>query len=208
MYSLPTSFCYEETDKFSCISLINGRHNCNSTGDTDEIEEYIFANKPLHLHINCLYTRRIIRRLVREENAIQRTKGSMSVLQTPPLQIADFENIQWETVMNGATKASSYLVRKGLSRKAQLSVYIRRYLGKRKDSILAKAVPFTIVLDTWGAFEDMKVDFGGHFASFDCMELTNAPLRQRLGWCLSDARMYVGQCHFIIYPCPSRQFVL
>ena len=109
-----------------------------------------------------------------------------------PLQIKDFENIVWETVMSGSCGASSYLVRKGLSRKAQLSLQLRRYCSKNPDSVLKKAVPFTIVLETWNAFEEMKLDFGrGTFASFDDHGITQAPLRQRLDWCLTDARFTV-----------------
>jgi len=108
------------------------------------------------------------------------------------VQVKDFENIVWEPVMAGKCGASSYLVRKGLSRKAQLSLQLRRYCSKNPTSILVKAVPFTVILDTWNAFEEMKLDFGrGTFASFDDHSITQAPLRQRLDWCLVDARTTV-----------------
>lgn len=108
------------------------------------------------------------------------------------VQVKDFENIVWEPVMAGKCGASSYLVRKGLSRKAQLSLQLRRYCSKNPNSILNKAVPFTVILDTWNAFEEMKLDFGrGTFASFDDHSITQAPLRQRLDWCLTDARTTV-----------------
>lgn len=76
------------------------------------------------------------------------------------IQFSDFENIEWDNVLGGSQKASSYLVRKGLSRKAQLSLQIKRYLSKHPKSILKKATPFTMILETWGAFEEMKLEFG------------------------------------------------
>ena len=78
------------------------------------------------------------------------------------MQIADFENIEWDPVLQGTHRAASYLVRKGLSRNAQLALQVRRFLSKHRDSPLRQAVPFTLVLETWGAFEEeMKVNLGG-----------------------------------------------
>jgi hypothetical protein len=39
---------------------------------------------------------------------------------TKVIQVSDFEQIVWEEVLSGAHIAASYLVRKGLSRKAQV----------------------------------------------------------------------------------------
>jgi hypothetical protein len=50
-------------------------------------------------------------------------------------------------------------------------------------------VPHTVIVETWNAFEEMKLDFGGGtFASFNTSTVLNAPLRQRLDWCLDDVR--------------------
>lgn len=152
----------------------------------------------IHLDINCDYTRAVV------EKALQRRKQWCSV--TSPslidtlneseeadtahaqgvLQIGDFENIRWEMVMRGGGRhrASSFLVRKGLSRKAQLSLQIRRYTCKHQDSILMKAVPLTIVVETWAAFEELK--FMG--ASFDMGLMPELPLRERLELCLDDVK--------------------
>lgn len=87
------------------------------------------------------------------------------------IQVSDFENINWDVVLqrsvseDKSTKsgtlvlhgASSYLVRKGLSRKAQLSLQLRKYICKNPSSILSNSVPFTVIVETWNAFEDMKV---------------------------------------------------
>ena len=136
------------------------------------------------LDINCDYSAAVIGAAVRRRPwCMKRDKKAF------PVQIKDFENIAWEPVMSGSCGASSYLVRKGLSRKAQLSLQLRRYCSKNPSSILHKAVPLTIILDTWNAFEEMKLDFGrGTFASFEDPGITNAPLRQRLDWCLVDAK--------------------
>ena len=116
-------------------------------------------------------------------NKVKNTKHARIV------QIGDFENIEWENVMNGSQIASSYLVRKGLSRKAQLALQIKRYTSKHRESILSTATPFTLIIETWNAFEDMRVDFGhGTFASFDNNLIVNVALRQRLEWCLEDVK--------------------
>jgi tubulin--tyrosine ligase len=85
------------------------------------------------------------------------------------------------------------LVRKGISRKAQLSLQIKRHVSKHPDSVLKTAVPLTIVLETWGAFEDdMKLDFGrGTYAVFDSPSVLHVPLRQKLDWCLYEAKEMV-----------------
>ena len=79
----------------------------------------------------------------------------------PFLQFSDFESIDWDPVLAGQSRASSYLVRKGLSRKAQFSIQLKKFTCKNKTSILHRAIPYTLVLDVWSAFEDMKFDFGG-----------------------------------------------
>ena len=163
----------------------------------------------VRLDVNCGYSARIIESAIKRRLSclIQGTNLQLSdqeVIKTNAtvVQICDFENIEWESVMNGEQIASSYLVRKGLSRKAQLAMQIKRYLSKHRDSILVKATPFTLILETWNAFEDMRVDFGhGTFASFDTNMIVNVALRQRLEWCLEDVKhsMEDIQCdHWIL----------
>jgi len=106
-------------------------------------------------------------------------------------QIGDFENIEWPQILSGRHHASSFLVRKGLSRKAQLSVQIKKYLSKHPSSILSKAVPFTCVIDTWEAFDEMRLNFGGTFASFNTNMVLRSPLRERLQFCLEDNKCVV-----------------
>ncbi|CAN0120548.1 unnamed protein product, partial [Discosporangium mesarthrocarpum] len=47
------------------------------------------------------------------------------------LHWGEYELIDWERVVSGQMRASSFCVRKGLSRKAQLSRYINKYASKR-----------------------------------------------------------------------------
>jgi hypothetical protein len=104
-------------------------------------------------------------------------------------QLCEFEHISWEDVMSGKDHASSYVVRKGLSRKAQMALQIRKNVAKHPDSILKRAVPKTLIVETWGAFEDLKFDFGmGGVATFSSGVMMQATLAQRLEWCLDEIR--------------------
>ncbi len=82
-------------------------------------------------------------------------------------QFAEYERIDWHNVF--VTKkmgASSYFVRKGISRKAQLAIYTSKYIQtKNPKSILKQAIPQTIVIETWDAFDHgydklQNVDYG------------------------------------------------
>jgi len=111
-------------------------------------------------------------------------------------------------VMSGRHNAASFLVRKGLSRKAQLSLQIRRYIAKHPESILKSAVPFTIILETWDAHEEMNVSFGGVVANFGDSSYTTlgtSSLRERLGWVLEEAKQIFEESersdwHWILKP--------
>lgn len=77
----------------------------------------------------------------------------------------------------------------GLSRKAQLALQIKRFLSKHPKSTLADAFPHTVIVETWNAFEDIKLDFGpGVIASFGDSNLMQLPLRQRLDMTLDDLK--------------------
>jgi tubulin--tyrosine ligase len=161
------------------------RYSVLSVGTEDE-----FAQFNVSVEINCDYSASVIGASIRRRKWCAAQHGHQ-------VQLKDFENIAWEPVMAGSCGASSYLVRKGLSRKAQLSLQLRRYCSKHPSSVLHTSVPYTLILDTWNAFEEMKLDFGrGTFASFEDHGITKAPLRQRLDWCLVDAKATVEEeCH-------------
>ena len=137
-------FTFSHTDRYSCICI---------GGDVDETDTrtwHNFGGYKILLDINCTYVRAIVRKIL---SSFKDEDDTGSRVTNRDLQIADFENIDWDPVMSNQSCASSYLVRKGLSRKAQLSLQIKRYNSKHPNSVLKTAVPFTIVLDTWNAFE-------------------------------------------------------
>ena len=158
----------------------------------------------IQLKVNCEYSASIIESCIKKRawclldiSSTQSTSDAASKDQIPVIQIGDFENISWERVLDGSQIASSYLVRKGLSRKAQLALQIKRFCSKHKDCILRKATPFTLILETWSAFEDMRVDFGnGTFANFDTNMIMDVALRQRLEWSLEDVKLCMEDSHY------------
>jgi tubulin---tyrosine ligase len=86
-----------------------------------------------------------------------------------------------------------------LSRKAQLALQIKRYNSKHPTSILCSTVPFTLIVETWNAFDEMKLDLGGGiYASFDQggggggSFFMQSSLRQRMEWSLSDVQEEVS----------------
>lgn len=104
--------------------------------------------------LNCQYTRQIVKDAISRRpwcHLIELEGASNRYSEV--IQFSDFENIQWEEVMSGRQRASSFLIRKGLSRKAQLSIQIKRFLSKNPGSILSKASPYTLIIETWNAFE-------------------------------------------------------
>lgn len=145
------------------------------------------------LNWNCSYTRIPITKALNRRpwcsiGRIQDLRATQQI-SSKVLQIADFENIIWEDVMSGKNSAASYLVRKGLSRKAQFALQLRKYLAKQPKSILKTAIPYTIIIETWNAFENMKLDLGGGFMTdFNLPDVQRAPLRQRLDWILNDVK--------------------
>lgn len=111
-------------------------------------------------------------------------------------QWAEYERIDWAAVLAGKHGASSYCVRKGISRKAQLAHFTRLYVCKNPGSILKDTLPQTVVLDTWPVWDD---DCGGNRAGLaDVLIGTSSNgsgtnRRERLDKCLEEARTMMGQ---------------
>ncbi len=191
MILLPTFFA-QPTKRFSVIDAVNV--------DREKQPSNIFVipfrrlSHPYEIlvHWDCQYTESIVRATTQRRQwcrEVYDISPNCKKLENFTIQIGDFEHLEWEYVLQGEVAASSYLVRKGLSRKAQLSLQIKRYLAKHPCSILKHAVPETYIVETWSAFDDMKLDMGGGMmASFDVPELQQAPLRQRLDWSLSEVK--------------------
>jgi len=117
-------------------------------------------------------------------------------------QFCDFEHITWEGVLSSKLKqrASAFVVRKGLSRKAQFATQLKRYCSKHPESILHQAVPQSCVIETWGAFEpSTKVNFGGNmYADFDdafsSTYFQQIPLKDRLAMTLDASDVKYMMC--------------
>lgn len=180
-FVLSPALFVEETKRFGVFSICPFVEN--------------LSNKTFNVKVDweCPYTRNIIYQTLGRrswcKHALSFTETDLGAT-NQLLQVADFENIVWDNVLGGKYAASSYLVRKGLSRKAQLSLQARRYVSKHPASILKNAMPKTIVVETWNAFEDdVKIDIGGGLtAGFDLPGMKRVPLRQRLDWILNDAK--------------------
>jgi tubulin--tyrosine ligase len=104
-------------------------------------------------------------------------------------QWSEYERIDWQNT-NGI-KASSYRIRKGLSRKAQLALYLNRHVAKHPNSILKNAIPETVVLDTWAVWETSHGNAAA--ASHDMLHSvvntsSNINQRERLEQCLEPAK--------------------
>ena len=66
----------------------------------------------VYLNLNCSYCSEIVLKQLQARNCHIMSAYS-TVANVTTIQFCDFENIEWENVMNGSEVASSYLVRKG-----------------------------------------------------------------------------------------------
>ncbi|CAN0411133.1 unnamed protein product, partial [Pylaiella littoralis] len=143
------------------------------------------------IDVVCMYTRElVVEGLARRRGAWRVTTDSAEAT----LHWGDYEMIDWERVVSGELRTSSYCVRKGLSRKAQLSRYCNKYVSKRPGTPLKAALPRTLVIDTWEAFDDkMTFNLGGDIAAFgsDLGVRQSVSLATRLDWCLGDAKDWI-----------------
>lgn len=160
----------------------------------------------VYLDVDCPYTRRAILEAFAHSSREKRfriTLGPGRGLEANVLpkgcqfQWAEYERIDWAAVLDGKHGASSYFIRKGFSRKAQLSYYTKRYVTKNPESILSRSLPQTIVIDTWQAFEE------GHSNSYSSNGLADVVVaasserawnvRERLLHCLASAKTFMAE---------------
>eukprot|EP00605_Chrysophyceae_sp_TOSAG23-4_P001153 GSChrysophyteH1.ASY1.ANO1.1260.1 assembled CDS len=162
---------------FPYLKLVKTRRFAVISPSTDHEALLTKKKKLVMLDLNCEYTcgvveRALTRRALWCDIIDAHTVDTMNASDEDGdgiLQVADFENIRWEMVLRGGSshRASSYLVRKGLSRKAQLALQVKRFVAKHPSSELKEAFPETLIIETWDAFESVKVDFGmGAVADF------------------------------------------
>lgn len=111
-------------------------------------------------------------------------------------QWSEYERIDWHGgVLPGKHCASSYCIRKGISRKAQLAHYTHRHVCKNPESILIDAMPQTVVLDCWPVWEDdAKMTNQGGLADVVVSigsaggDSSTKNRRYRLDQCLAEAK--------------------
>ena len=104
---LSPRFKETKTAKFSCYETDTTKHN----------------SAAIFLDMNCYYAADVINQAIFRRpwcTVVDELASSGDEI----VQISDFENIEWEPVLQGKHKASSYIVRKGLSRKAQFGKYV------------------------------------------------------------------------------------
>ena len=165
----------------------------------------------IFLDINEPYTRRVIQEALSDPSRskyfdVTLGPGDSEMMDPIPLpdhcsfQWAEYERIDWTAVLAGRHGASSYCIRKGLSRKAQLAYYTHRHVCKHPTSLLKDAIPQTVILDTWPVWEksgeetnntgpregfaDVVVSIG----SLVTGGAGNTNRRARLDLCLSEAK--------------------
>ncbi|KAG5192948.1 tubulin-tyrosine ligase family-domain-containing protein [Tribonema minus] len=173
--SLDERLVIEPTEKYSVISV---------QGSTDEGGDVSYVA----LDVLCPYTASLVHKAFARRRKRWRVTNDSSKAQ---LHWGDYECLNWDEIVSGRVCGSSYCTRKGLSRKAQLSMYTNKYLSKVPTSPLKKAMPRTIIVDIWEAFDDkMTFNLGGDIASFgddagvrQCMSLSD-----RIDWALEAVR--------------------
>lgn len=188
------------TNKFSIFSIINNT-NIEEELKINHWNINIHKHILLYIDINCNYCNVLIKKAYNKRqlycHIITTLDDTISDLiskyshqfHIDIVQIGDFENIVWDNVLAGKHFASSYIVRKGLSRKAQLCQQIRKYISKHPNTILKASIPFSLVIQTWDAFDNnIRFDFGNStFATFDLSShAIQLSIRQRLELTLED----------------------
>ena len=93
----------------------------------------------------------------------------------------EYEHLDWKRILKGEVIANAYCVRKGLSRKAQLSKYMDKYTYKHPTCALSKAIPTTVVIDTWAAYETQNEE----------NMIFRMTFKQRLQACLWEAEQFM-----------------
>ncbi|GMI59437.1 hypothetical protein ScalyP_jg8076 [Parmales sp. scaly parma] len=117
--------------------------------------------------------------------------SSSSAPPPPPsatFSYADYENVHWSSVLSNKLSTCNFCVRKGISRKAQLSLYTSRHVSKNPTSILSSAVPKTMIIETWAAFDQSITTMtlpNGQTIQLDSATMT---LKEKLELCLGPLR--------------------
>jgi hypothetical protein len=210
------------TEKFSVIDIVLStviKATSTRVGDHRSLPEPLV----IFLDIDEPYTRKLILNAFQHPSRasyFQITLGPGKGWDAVPLpshcqfQWAEYERIDWHNgVLLGRHAASSYFIRKGLSRKAQLAHFTHRHVCKYPNSILRDAIPQTVILDTWSVWDDdassmmthesgladVVVNLGSTSRISDCSKNQRA----RLEKCLSQAREVMSAAENEYHLCGS-----
>eukprot|EP00941_MAST-03F_sp_MAST-3F-sp1_P002817 g2817.t1 len=74
-------------------------------------------------------------------------KAEMGNKKIAKLQWDEYESINWEAGLGGNRVVSGYVMRKGLTRKADLASFVNRHVAKHPNSLLACHVPTSIPIE-------------------------------------------------------------
>jgi tubulin---tyrosine ligase len=150
-----------KTLKFQVLGLEHESPGVGVTHLSDTTTTISNPSLSIFLDINDNYTRQVIASALRTKiPKVSITFGpgeGNTEISLPPyckFQWSEYERIDWSSVLAGKHCASSYCVRKGISRKAQLAHYTRLYTCKHPNSILKDAIPTTVILDTWSVWDE------------------------------------------------------
>jgi tubulin---tyrosine ligase len=178
------------------------------SNDDDIVEDHNNTQTTIFLDIDEPYTRQVIENELKRRrrfNIINGPGNGMDPVTVPnncSFQWSEYERIDWDAVNHNNHKASSYMIRKGLSRKAQLAFYTHLYICKNPQSVLKDAIPKTITFDTWTVFDDSSQTTAGcaggladiiSGCSGSLLSSSDVNQRRRLDKCLVDIKDVIEQ---------------
>jgi tubulin--tyrosine ligase len=134
------------TSLYALTLIHHANNNDNNTNNNNN-------NNICYLSLSSSYTRNLVLRRLKSRGWI--CVNSARKLEAS-LQFCEYERVFWETVMTGQSRASSYCVRRGLTRKSAFAQVCMKWIDKNPLSILKQTIPFTVVISTWDAFDSDK----------------------------------------------------
>lgn len=217
------NFQLKPTKKFAVFHPITYSEQNEENLNEENLSSYSLSyleQKPLPVHIrvnyDCKYTHKIISEAVKKRDWCHLVDRHDSIEElinedsSYTLQICDFEHTEWENVMQNKCGASSFIVRKGLSRKAQLANRLIQYIAKKnyiyeqktknltpeeisssniRPCYMSAALPKSIIIDTWSAESQstsLNFGIGGGNIDFNMPAISNANLRMKISWILEE----------------------
>jgi hypothetical protein len=111
--------------------------------------------------IDCQYTLKLLKRLFAQrsstiEASYNGTPSAAALASlSSPFVLAEYERLPWTEILAQKVRCNAYCIRKGISRKAQLCHYTNKHCKKSAKVLqLESALPMTLIIDTWAAFDD------------------------------------------------------